>query len=106
MNHPDLSSWVEGWAATYEGSDAEDRRLQRHVGCSQLDRTSLVDLVDWKFQTWPARRARTHNLLEREDSERVGDLTRRAFACNDDLGALLLVCASCPVSAPLWVAAC
>jgi hypothetical protein len=101
MDRPDLGSWVTSWAAIYEGADDEDRRLRRYVGCSHLDQAAVADLVDWKFQTWPARRVRTHKLLERENTERVADLTGRAFACNDDLGALLLVAELSGVGAAL-----
>jgi hypothetical protein len=89
---PGLKEWVSRWATKYPNVEEEDRRLQRYVGAPQLEPGALADLVDWKFQTWASRRSRTHNLLAREDSLRVVELTRRAFACNDELGALLIVC--------------
>lgn len=47
--------------------------------------------VDWKFQSNAARRTRTHNVVANACDANIEEFSRRAFACNDDLGALLLV---------------
>ena len=63
----------------------------------QLERKTIfgrddVELVaTWKFGNWPQRLARTRNLLGRNSDRDIENLSARAFLCNDDLGALLLI---------------
>lgn len=64
------------------------RQLQRKT-CFDRDDVALV--ATWKFGNWPQRLARTRNLLARNSDRDIKNLSARAFRCNDDLGALLLI---------------
>ncbi len=56
-----------------------------------FDRQDVDRVATWKFGTWPQRLKRTRNLLAKNSDRDIENLSSRAFRCNDDLGALLLV---------------
>jgi hypothetical protein len=56
-----------------------------------FDREDLDRIAGWKFGSMPQRLQRTRNLTTQNSDRDVESLTSRAFRCNDDLGALLLV---------------
>lgn len=87
---PELEQWVEAWAAEYPVAD--DDTLDKYRGCRHLDAESIREMASWKFSTFHARHVRTAGLLNGESEQRIIDLTGRAFDCNDELEALLLVC--------------
>jgi hypothetical protein len=68
-----------------------DQVLQRleHKHCFNREEFNIV--ATWKFSNWPQRLIRTQNLLERNSDRDIEYLSSRAFRCNDDLGALLLI---------------
>ena len=47
-------------------------------------------VIAWKLE--PRWQPGTFRRLALESDEHIADLTRRAFACNDELGALLILC--------------
>jgi hypothetical protein len=55
-----------------------------------LDAGDRELLARWKFQQFPSRLRRTLDLLAGNDQPWADALTRRALACNDDLGAWLI----------------
>ena len=56
-----------------------------------FDHKDVDQVATWKFGNWPQRLQRTRNLLVRNSDHDFKNLSSRAFKCNDDLGALLLV---------------
>jgi hypothetical protein len=68
-----------------------DDRLSCLMGKDSFDREDLDRVAQWKFGRLPARLQRTRNLLANNSDRDIESLTSRAFGCNDDLGALLLV---------------
>lgn len=89
MNKTELREWVRAWAAEYPARF--DEPLAGYVGRGYLDREGMDAIVNWKFNNMAHRRANARRGLAREPDGRIEDLTRRAFTCNDDLGALLIV---------------
>ena len=82
--------WINAWAETYPVE--HDDALSPFVSAEFLTQSDLEAIVEWKFGNWPGRLARTLNVLDGETSEQIEELSRRAFSCNDDLGALLIIC--------------
>lgn len=89
MNKAQLRKWVHSWANVYPPAD--DEPLAAFSGWDSFDREAMDVVVAWKFNNMAHRRANARRGLAKEPDERIEDLTRRAFACNDDLGALLIV---------------
>jgi len=89
MNKEQLRSWVQAWADVYP--PAMDDPLAAFAGRESFDREAMAVMVRWKFNNMAHRRANATRSLAKEPDGRIEDLTRRAFACNDDLGALLIV---------------
>lgn len=87
-----LSEWVVTWAAAYPVRDAENEFLAGFVEKDSFAVDDLERLVRWKFQSMAHRRANALRGIFAEPPERLADLTRRAFLCNDDLGAMLIIC--------------
>lgn len=58
---------------------------------AQFDRDDLVVVAAWKFISMAHRKANATRYLAREPERRIQEITQRAFACNDDLGTLLVV---------------
>ncbi len=88
MDENQLREWIPVWASRYPGIEAEDQLLAAHAGRECLDRAGMGEVVDWKFCTHAYLRTMTRNALDREPDGRIEDVTRRAFACDDDLHAL------------------
>jgi hypothetical protein len=65
-----------------------------------LDADDRELLARWKFQHFPSQLRRTLDLLAGNDQPWADELTRRAVACNDDLGAWLIAQRMLPRSAP------
>ncbi|MDQ6782855.1 MAG: hypothetical protein M3063_05315 [Actinomycetota bacterium] len=89
MNKKQLREWVRAWADRYPAS--ADEPLAAYAGRDSLDREAMAVMVKWKFNNMAHRKANATRYLAREPDGRIEDLTQRAFACNDDLGALLIV---------------
>jgi hypothetical protein len=84
----DLTDWVTSWAAAHNRS--HDDQLRPLQGKPALDAADRQLLARWKFESNRARLRRTLNLLARNEQSLADELTRRALACNDDLGAWLI----------------
>jgi hypothetical protein len=84
----DPTSWVRRWAAAYH--HPHDAQLQPLQGKSVLDAGDRALVARWKFQSFPARLRRTLDLLAGNDQAQADEFSRRAVACNDDLGAWLI----------------
>jgi hypothetical protein len=84
----DLTDWVTSWAATHNHS--HDDQLRPLQGKPALDAADRQLLARWKFESNRARLRRTLNLLARNEQSLADELTWRALACNDDLGAWLI----------------
>lgn len=87
MNDSDLHTWIQGWAGEYPAGD--DDVLAPLKGVHELTRSHLAVIVKWKME--PHRRAGTLRSLDKESDKRIAALSQRAFACSDDLGALLIL---------------
>lgn len=87
MDESELHSWVQGWAGAYPAD--HDEVLVPLAGVHELNRDQLTTIVKWKME--PHRQAGTLRSLEKESDERIAALSHRAFACSDDLGALLIL---------------
>lgn len=85
----DLRDWVSCWSSKYPNAGAEDDLLADFSGIGCLTRPQAERLIDWKFQTDPRRRKRTHNLFATESDDRIHEMTKRAFAGTGDYDALL-----------------
>jgi hypothetical protein len=84
----DLTDWVTSWAAAHNHShDDQLRPLQGKPALNAADRQLLAR---WKFESNRARLRRTLTLLARNEQSLADELTWRALACNDDLGAWLI----------------
>ena len=84
----DLAGWVKRWAEAYD--HPHDQQLAPLWGKPEFDAADRELLARWKFHRYRARLARTLNLLRDNDQRWADELTRRALACNDDLGAWLI----------------
>jgi len=84
----DLAAWVRLWAREYP--QPHDEQLGPLWGKPALDAEDRKLLARWKFESDRRRLQRTLNLLAGNDPSWADELTRRALACNDDLGAWLI----------------
>jgi hypothetical protein len=84
----DAGIWISRWAAAYD--HPHDIQLQPLAGKAVLDIKDRALLARWKFQSFPARLRRTLDLLAGNDQDQADEFSRRAVACNDDLGAWLI----------------
>jgi hypothetical protein len=73
---------------------AEDRFLDRFAGLAALDRGQATELVGWKFQSMPHRKALAMRGIsherwdDRDGAPGAADLIRTALAASDDYEAL------------------
>src|SRR5271166_1157728 len=82
-----LTRWVAKWASAYPKSH-DDVLLPLH-GKTAFGFGDLDAVYEWVFDNlWPRRHIR--DLHQGIDEDQARDFTRRAIACPDDLGALLL----------------
>jgi hypothetical protein len=86
-----LTAWVVQWAATYPNPDREDEFLRRFANADHFTREQVDELIAWKFQSDPRRRANARRRIATERNDDIVDFTARAIRCNDELCALLLV---------------
>lgn len=89
LSNDDLRTLLTPYRGQYNAS--YDDRLEDLRGKSCIDAKDLDQVADWKFSSWPQRLQRTRNLLDQNSARDFENLTARAFRCNDELGALLLV---------------
>ncbi len=87
MDDNELHSWVDSWAAQYPAAD--DDVLASLAGVRNLDRDLLITVIKWKIE--PRWQPGIFKRLSEEPDERIATISRRAFACNDSLGALLIL---------------
>src|SRR4051794_29881720 len=97
MNDSELHDWIQVWARQYPAVD--DDVLAPLAGVHALDRHQLMTIIRWKIE--PRWQPRILKSVAKEPDERIANLTRRAFACDDDLGALLILQELAGVGAPL-----
>ena len=105
MSSARLCTRLAGWCAHYPNPKAapdentaaraaEDRWLARFAGLDALTLAQTKELIGWKFQSMPHRRARALEGVAPERWKGRGgarDLIRRALASDDDVGALDLI---------------
>jgi hypothetical protein len=89
LSNDELRALLDPYQAQYSVKYDEVLRDLEHKCC--FDREDVDRVATWKFGTWPQRLKRTRNLLAKNSDRDIEDLSGRAFRCNDDLGALLLV---------------
>lgn len=89
MDKRQVRAWVRAWADVYP--EKMDEPLVALDGRDHFDRDAMDVVIGWKFITMAHRRANARRYLRGESEARIEDLTRRAFGCGDDLGALLIV---------------
>jgi hypothetical protein len=80
----DLTDWVTSWAAAHNHS--HDDQLSPLEGKPALNAADRELLARWKFESNRARLKRTLKLLAGNEQSLADEITRRALACNDDLG--------------------
>jgi hypothetical protein len=89
LSDAELHALLDAYRAQYRVEYDEVLRQFEHKTC--FDREDVDVVATWKFGSWPQRLARTRNLLAKNSDRDIENLTARAFRCNDDLGALLLI---------------
>lgn len=89
LSNEQLKSLLDPYRTQYD--TAYDERLLRLGHKNYFSREDIDQVAEWKFGSWAARLQRTRNLLADNSDRDIENLTSRAFACNDDLGALLLI---------------
>lgn len=89
LSNEQLKSLLDPYRTQYD--TAYDERLLRLGQKNYFSREDIDQVAEWKFGSWAARLQRTRNLLAGNSDRDIENLTSRAFACNDDLGALLLI---------------
>jgi hypothetical protein len=82
-----LQEWIDRWSAEYPaGWDADIERL---AGRQAFYHEDLETLYEWKFRgLWPQRKI---SLMRAFPEQQVASLSRRAFSCSDELGALMIL---------------
>jgi len=83
-----MAGWVKRWADAY--NYPHDQQLAPLRGKPELDAADRELLARWKFGSYRPRLARILSLLAGNDQGWADELTRRALACDDDLGAWLI----------------
>ncbi len=87
MNDRELQHWVDKWSAQYPaGYDAVLEPLASREGFTPGD---LEVIYWWKYRgLWPQRKI---DQMRNFPDGKVASLSRRAFACPDELGALRIL---------------
>ncbi len=96
-----LRNWLEQYPYPSRPADenaalrqAEDEWLARFAGLDALDRKQAADLINWKFQSMPHRKALAMRGIsaqcweDQDGSAGAGELIRSALASADDFTAL------------------
>ena len=89
LSDDELRAFLEAYRTRYSVEYDEVLRQLEHKTRFNRDDVELV--ATWKFGHWPQRLVRTRNLLAKNTDHDIANLSTRAFRCNDDLGALLLI---------------
>jgi hypothetical protein len=89
---------VDSWAEQYQ---FDDTPLDALLGLPELTRTQVEAVIGWKLNRTQNRRKAALRNLARQTDEEIRDLTGRAFRCNDDLGAVLILCEMKGVGVPI-----
>lgn len=87
-----LADWVAAWAASYPDPKMEDKFLAPFKKKETFNSDDMTALINSKFRAMAHRKANAIRGLKTTTPERLDDLTRRAFGCKDDLGAMLIIC--------------
>jgi hypothetical protein len=83
----ELQSWIDRWSAEYP--PAWDANVVRLAGRQAFYHKDLETVYEWKFRgLWPQRKIR---LMLAFPEQQVASLSRRAFSCSDELGALMIL---------------
>jgi hypothetical protein len=99
LSNEQLRALLEPYRARYNTD--YDNVLLKLEGKHYFGRDDVDKVAAWKFGSWPSRLQRTQNLLATNTERDIESLTSRAFHCNDDLGALLLIRLLCGVGKAL-----
>lgn len=87
MDDQELQEWIDRWSAEYPL--AWDADVGELAGKQAFCHEDLVTLYKWKFRgLWPQRKI---NSMLAFPEEQVSSLSRRAFSCPDELGALVIL---------------
>ena len=87
MEDRDLGDWVDRWSAKYQ--PGWDSKIERLAGKDAFSGDDVQAVYEWKYRRmWPKRKIEG---MRRLPEELVVDLSRRAFLCNDELGALMIL---------------
>lgn len=87
VDDQELQEWIDRWSADYPA--VWDAGLQPLADKQVFYHDDLESLYRWKFRgLWPQRKI---NLMRAFPEEQVASLSRRAFSCSDELGALLIL---------------
>jgi hypothetical protein len=83
----ELQLWIEAWSQRYPAE--YDDVLVGLAGKESFGHDDAEKLYRWKFKgLWLQRKI---NLMRATPEDDIRSLTRRAFTCNDELGALLIL---------------
>lgn len=86
VNDLELQAWVDRWRAEY-GDD--DSKIAHLLGKPTLAASDLEPLFEWKYRSmWPKRKIQAMRTFP---ADQLAEVTRRAFACQDELGALRIL---------------
>ena len=87
MDDQELQVWIDHWSAQYPV--ASDATLEPLASKHAFSHDDLEILYRWKFRgLWPQRKI---NLMRAFPEHHVASLSQRAFACSDELGALMIL---------------
>ena len=87
MDDQNLREWTDRWSAKYP--PAWDADVEALAGKQAFCHKDLETLYKWKFRgLWPQRKI---NSMVAFSEQQVASLSRRAFSCPDELGALLIL---------------
>jgi hypothetical protein len=87
VDDQELQQWIDRWSAEYP--PAWDADIEALAGRQAFYHKDLETLYKWKFRgLWPQRKI---DSMLAFTEQQVASLTRRAFSCSDELGALLIL---------------
>ena len=85
MTDNELRQWVDSWSSEYP--DEYDEQIEHLRGRDAFTYGELAEVYKWKYRgLWPQRKIDSMDAFPEAEA-----LTRRAFACPDELGALLIL---------------
>jgi hypothetical protein len=87
MDERDLQRWVDHWSSEYQPE--WDFKIEGLAGKDAFSHLDVERVYEWKFRRmWPKRKI---DRMKEFSEKRVLDLSRRAFLCADELGALMIL---------------